>query len=119
MGFIGKILRKVISASSTAKWACIQYKMQKENHPKLNDRQLLENIIKARYKFFSDQQAEHTLLGNINNTNDLFALVVGMIVQEKGHSSTVSNFDNLVSINKEVSETIEELGCSEVKFDIS
>jgi len=122
MRLFSKLLGKISSVSSTTRWVCKQYKIQKRKHPKFSDKQLLETIIekrydKIRYKLFPDQLGKHTLLENIINTSDIFTLAVGIVIEEKRHSSITANFDSFLKITKKINEIIEELTNKKIRFE--
>lgn len=118
MGFIKKFLAGRGANASTAKWACIQYLGFKKKYPDLDDRRLLEEIIKFRYKILPDPEAENYILEQLGGVQTLTNLVTLVLKAENRNNSAMDDWEYMLYIELAVQEIIKKRGLGDIQFSL-
>ena len=118
MSFIKKFLAGRGANASTAKWACIQYVGFKKKFPGLDDRQLLEEIIKFRYKILPDVEAEKFILEQLGGVQTLTNLVTLVLRAENMNNSAMNDLEYMMYVEGAVQKIIEKRGLGDIRFNL-
>lgn len=118
MSFIKKFLAGRGANASTAKWACIQYVGFKKKFPDLDDRKLLEEIVKFRYKILPDPETENYILDQLVGVQTLTNLVTLVLKAENRNNPVMNNLEYLLHIEVAVQKIIEKRGLGDIRFNL-
>ena len=121
MGWITRFFASRGNVTSTAKWACVQYKGLTKLNPTLRDRLLVESIIDLRYStFVIDPEKEERLRDQILGIKDLADLAYAVLAVENDDDTATSPFRNLEWVETAIAtirKVVGEHGLQDVSFD--
>ena len=121
MGWLTHFIARRGAIPDTANWVCVQYTEFKIIQSELNDRDLLEQIIKFRYSIPPlDPEKKLSLEVRIPLIQDLTDLAFEVLKVETDDGTLTSPFKNdewVAEVRKTMSKVVRKQGLQNVEFE--